>query len=172
MRYKTTKEQMEEIVKNSLSIADVCRALNISAIGGNYKTIKSKLILWDINTEHFTGAAWNIGDKFKPFGKVIPLSEILVENSTYTNNAKLKERLIKAGLKEDKCEECGLFEWRGKKLSIELHHDNGNNRDQRLENLKMLCPNCHSQTDTFRKGNNKSAVNELRKEKYNKQLEG
>ena len=166
MRYKTTKEQMGQIVKNSLSIADVCRALNIRPIGGNYKTIKNKLVLWNIDISHFTGAAWNVGDRFKPFGKKIDLKDILVENSTYTNSSKLKNRLIKEGIKKDECEECGLSEWRDKKLSIELHHNNGNNMDHRIENIVFLCPNCHSQTNTFCKGNNKSVKNNLRQNKF------
>ena len=97
MKYTTTKEELEKIVKESLSIADICRALNIRPIGGNYRTIKSKLLKWNINTSHFTGAAWNVGNRFKPFRKTIPLSEILIENSTYINNGSLKKRLIKEG---------------------------------------------------------------------------
>jgi hypothetical protein len=61
----------------------------------------------------------------------------------------LKLRLLKAGLKDGSCEECGLTEWRGRPLSMALHHVNGDGRDNRLENLRLLCPNCHSQTDNF-----------------------
>lgn len=71
----------------------------------------------------------------------------MVENSTYSNMTKFKSRLIKANLIEYKC--CGITEWNGKPLTLQLHHINGNNRDNRLENLTFLCPNCHSQTDNF-----------------------
>lgn len=62
---------------------------------------------------------------------------------------KFKSRLIKANLIEYKCSCCGITEWNGKPLTLQLHHINGNNRDNRLENLTFLCPNCHSQTDNF-----------------------
>ena len=73
----------------------------------------------------------------------------MVENSTYSNMTKFKSRLIKANLIEYKCSCCGITEWNGKPLTLQLHHINGNNRDNRLENLTFLCPNCHSQTDNF-----------------------
>jgi len=65
------------------------------------------------------------------------------------NRTHLKTRLFAEGLKENRCEECGLTEWLGKPLSMALHHVNGDGRDNRLENLVMLCPNCHSQTENF-----------------------
>ena len=72
------------------------------------------------------------------------LEEICVKDSTYTNTTALKNRLIKAGLKSDCCEICGFSD------KIELHHINGNPRDHRLENLQILCPNCHAFTDNYR----------------------
>jgi hypothetical protein len=65
------------------------------------------------------------------------------------NRTHLKKRLIAAGLKQNQCEVCGLTEWLAKPLSMALHHINGDGRDNRLENLQLLCPNCHSQTDNF-----------------------
>jgi transposase-like protein/Zn finger protein HypA/HybF involved in hydrogenase expression len=165
MRYKITKEELEKIVKESLSISDVCRSLNIVANGGNYKTIHSKLKLWNINVSHFTGQAWNVGKRFKPFCKTIPLSEILIENSTYTNNHSLKKKLIKEGVKKNECENCQLTEWMGKPLSIQLRHNNGNNTDNRIENLTMLCPNCHSQTETYAGKNLPRKLRKIRKKR-------
>jgi Bacterial regulatory proteins, luxR family/HNH endonuclease len=66
-----------------------------------------------------------------------------------TNRTHLKSRLLAEGLKENRCERRGLSEWRGKPLAVALHHANGNGLDNRIENLVMLCPNCHSQTENF-----------------------
>ena len=150
MRYKHTKEEIEEAVKNSLAIAGVCRKLNMKPCGGNYKTLHGKFKEWQIDTSHFTGAAWNQGEQFKPFAKKYGLEDALVENSPYKNSNSLKKRLFKEVIKTKQCEECGIVEWNGKEITLELEHINGNNTDNRLENLKILCPNCHSQTTTFR----------------------
>jgi Zn finger protein HypA/HybF involved in hydrogenase expression/transposase-like protein len=77
-----------------------------------------------------------------------PLHLMLVEGSRH-NRVNLKQRMIKAGLKDGRCEDCGLTQWRGQPLSMALHHVNGDGRDNRLENLRLLCPNCHSQTENF-----------------------
>lgn len=77
-----------------------------------------------------------------------PASEVFAAN-TRSNRGHLKQRLLRMGLKDGRCEACGLGEWRGEPLSLELHHVNGDRHDNRLENLQLLCPNCHSQTDNW-----------------------
>jgi hypothetical protein len=83
-----------------------------------------------------------------PRPKAIPIHELFV-NGPRRNRNHLKSRLVAAGLKENRCEQCGLEDWRGRPLSMALHHVNGDGHDNRLENLTMLCPNCHSQTPNF-----------------------
>ena len=80
--------------------------------------------------------------------KALPLSELLVAGRP-RNRTHVKSRLLGSGLKENRCEDCGLIAWRGKPLAMALHHLNGDGDDNTLENLRLLCPNCHSQTENF-----------------------
>lgn len=78
-----------------------------------------------------------------------PLSEILIKG-IYLSTIHLKWRLIEEGVKEWKCEKCGNTEWLGNPIPLELHHKNGDRSDNELENLELVCPNCHALTDTYR----------------------
>lgn len=83
-----------------------------------------------------------------PRPRLEPIEQILAAGRR-RNRTHVKWRLLSAGLKGDRCEICGAADWRGRQLSLELHHVNGDGLDNRLENLQLLCPNCHSQTDTW-----------------------
>lgn len=155
MTVKRTREEFEKAVRNSVSIAGMCRYLGIKPCGGNYKLMHITIEKYNLDTSHFRGQGWNSGLKFKPcIAK--PIENILTDNSSF-QSFKLKNRLIKEGIKEHICECCGLTSWQDKKIPLELHHKNGNNRDNRLENLQLLCPNCHALTDSYRGRNNKAA---------------
>jgi len=98
-----------------------------------------------------SSAAWYDAVKrgaLTPRPSAIPLAELLVAG-TPRGRGHIKQRLLKAGLKDGSCEECGLDEWRGQPLRTTLHHINGDPYDHRLENLRFLCPNCHSQTPNY-----------------------
>ena len=153
MAHKKSKDEFEEAAKQSHSIAEMCRMLGLRPCGGNYRLMHNAIEQFALDTSHFTGQGWNIGLKFKPFEEK-PMSEILVKESTY-QSFKLKRRLLKEGFKQHICECCGLSEWQASPIPLELHHLNGDNRDNRLENLQLLCPNCHALTDSYR-GKNKS----------------
>ena len=168
MKYRYTEEELKNAVKQSFSLAGVCRLLGIRPAGGNYAIIKQKIKRLEIDTSHFTGQGWNVGIRAKRTAKSQPMSEILVKDSTYMSTNKLRKRLITEGYKSYKCESCGLVEWLGKPIKLELHHKNGDNSDNRLENLLVLCPNCHAYTDTYRGKNKLSAISEKRLVEYRK----
>lgn len=93
------------------------------------------------------------GVKGEPCPSAYNLQDILNGKHPEYQSFKLKNRLIKEGIKENKCECCGISEWNGKPLNLELHHIDGNSCNHLLDNLQLLCPNCHSQTDNFRSKN-------------------
>jgi len=148
---------LKEAVDTSGSIRQALEKLGVAPYGGNYATFKKAVEHFEIDTSHFHGKLWNMGDHSGHLKRVRPaplsLDEILVENSNY-QSYKLKKRLLKAGFKQHKCEICGIEEWLGEKVPIELDHINGIRTDNRLENLRILCPNCHATTSTYR-GKNK-----------------
>jgi len=148
--YKSTDAEFIDAVKSSNSIREALIKLNLKAAGGNYECFHKRVKELDISIDHFTDPkVWNKGKKFGPRRS---LEQYL--NGVPIQSHKLKLRLIVEGIKEHKCEECGIVKWRGKPTPIELDHINGNHHDNRLENLRLLCPNCHAQTETYR-GKNK-----------------
>ena len=145
---KRTDEEFAGAVAGSLSMRQTLLSLGMSATGSAYPSAKRRIERLGLDTTHWVGQASNRGRKFlrKP---ARPLSDILVENSDYRSRRLLKQRLIREGLLEEECGVCGLTDWQGKSITLQLDHINGVNDDHRLENLRLLCPNCHSQTDTF-----------------------
>lgn len=150
-RHKIPFEEMQKIVSESFSFSEVSRKCGWRVNSSTFKIIRKYVKDYNLSISHFMGHKSNVGNRLG-CGKVKPLGEILVKESYYKNSS-LKKRLIEAGLKEDKCEVCGITEWQGKSITIEVHHINGDNTDNRLENLQLLCPNCHSQTDNYRNSN-------------------
>jgi hypothetical protein len=135
-------------VANNISIGGVLHALGCGVSGTNYRRVHNMVRDLHLDTSHWLGAAYLRG-KTHSWSPAIPLSEILVERSTYTDRMRLKRRLVAAGLVPYACADCGISEWQDRPLVRQLDHLNGVGDDNRLENLRLLCPNCHSQTSTY-----------------------
>lgn len=150
MKYRFNKDELQEIVSACLSIAEVCRTMGIVPAGGNYTTVNSKIREFGIDISHFTGQVWNIGDRYKRIRDPKPLDTILVKSSTYLNTTNLKGRLFRDGVKSVVCECCGLSEWMSNPIPTELHHIDGDRANNQLDNLQILCPNCHALTHNYR----------------------
>lgn len=151
-----TTEDLIEAVKASKSIRQVLEKLKLVQAGGNYDQVKKYIKVHNLNTGHFIGRAWNKG----LIGRYLPhisTQEILKKGSSF-QSFKLKQRLFIEKIKQPKCEECG---WAKKsedgRIPVELDHINGDKFDNRLENLRILCPNCHSLKLTHRGKNKKNA---------------
>ncbi|MFA5933203.1 MAG: HNH endonuclease signature motif containing protein [Microgenomates group bacterium] len=152
---KWTELELKGAVIQSRSIRNVLIILGLKPAGGNYKQIKKHLINLKINVDHFTGKGWNKGFSGRYLPR-IPLKNILVANSDF-QSYKLKRRLFQTNLKKEECEECGWAECSiDGRIPLELDHINGISQDNRLENLRILCPNCHSLKTTHRGRNRKS----------------
>lgn len=150
-RRRWSDKQMIEAIKSSYSFASVLRKLGLSVRPGNYPTLRNFIKTHEISISHMDPFGHK-SSQFKSIG--LPLGEILVDNSTYSSGS-LKRRLIKSKILKNKCSICGCSEWNGKPLKTILDHINGKNNDHRIENLRMLCPNCNSQQETFCRGGRK-----------------
>lgn len=137
-------EEIEQFVKESFSYAELARKIgynDASKNGSAYRTVHQMIDELDLDTSHFTGQGWNKNNfdysRFK-YGKKIKTADAL--------NAI-------ALLRGYKCESCGLEEWQGKQIPLEVHHIDGDELNSDLSNLQILCPNCHALTDNY-KGKN------------------
>lgn len=146
-----------EIVKSSPTLTRIVNRCGLRNIGGNFHTVLRRIEEEGLDISHIRrGLGSNKGLR-RGGAKPVALNELLVENSTY-HRGHLKRRLLKEGVIKNECTGCGLGpEWCGKPLVLRLDHTNGVNNDNRQGNLRLLCPNCDSQTTTFA-GRNKKIV--------------
>jgi HNH endonuclease len=140
-----TEQEVREAVATARSLTEALRTLSLRPAGGNYETLRKLIERYSISVEHFDP----IWTRRHPRSRTMtPLDEVLVEHSTY-DRGRLKRRLYQKGLKSRRCELCGQGEnWRGQPMSLILDHVNGVPTDNRIENLRIVCPNCAATLET------------------------
>lgn len=168
-RSKYTKEVLTEAAMSSTSMASCIKYLGLKLTGGNYSHIQSLLRYYAVDTNHFTGKGWAKGKSCVDNESLrsmvrktkIPDEEVFIKNSYPVSGSKLVKRLLSKGWVYC-CNACGnTGSWLGNPLTLHLDHINGVHNDNRLENLRFLCPNCHQQTHTWgNKVRNKSPSGE------------
>lgn len=148
-RTSWTTKDLKTAARNSYSIRQVINSLGLIPAGGNYQQIKRAILKCNIDISHFTGQGWKKNRKFE-FSPRKDLGDILKKGTSF-QSFKLKNRLFLAGIKKPKCEICGWAELSiDGRIPVELDHINGDSTDNRLDNLRILCPNCHSLQSTHR----------------------
>ena len=171
---------IDKLIENAdkcVNMLDLCHKMGIESVGGeDYKEIRQ--LAQELGIElKFTYKRNTMCD----YHPRIETKDILVKDSTYRNATKLKNRLIEEGIKEYRCERCKNTEWEGVPIPLQIHHVNGVHNDNRLENIQLLCPNCHSLTDTYAgknanrenstKYSNQVSRKRIKKEEWDKLLE-
>ena len=158
------KEWLEELCKNSYSYAEVLRKAGRKQGGGTQATLRKKIQEFNIDISHFTGQKWQnspnqINNQISR--EKYSLDEVFIKNSPVTQKV-LRGYVERHNILEYKCEVCGCDgHWQNGIISLEIDHINGDNSDNRIENIHYLCPNCHALTNTYR-GKNKALKSECR----------
>ena len=148
-----SEENLRKIIKECYSNTEVIKMLGLKPGGGTFENLKKHIEKYNIDTSHFTGQLWHSNPKLSIEDKKLnTLDNILKENTNYSSD-RLKKRLIEVGYKLAKCEICGNSKWNGKDIPLELHHIDGNHFNNKIENLQILCCNCHAQTPNYRTRN-------------------
>jgi hypothetical protein len=140
-----SEEEARQAIAVSLSYAEALRRLGMCASGRSAPILKKWASRWGISTAHFDPNKARLRGLRRT---ATPLEEVLVEGSTY-HRGHLKRRLFEEGIKQRRCEICGQGErWHGRRIALILDHVNGVSTDNRLENLRIVCPNCAAALDT------------------------
>ena len=142
MKYDWNLERIKEVIPQCINFTEVLEMLSIPRQGNNSNTLKRLLDENNIDYSHFTGRA-------RVYNNTSTSINEYLSNRVKITSGKLRIKLLAEGLKENKCEICGITKWHGKPIVCQLHHIDGNNQNNNLENLQILCPNCHSQTENY-----------------------
>lgn len=154
---KYTKELLEPVVGSSISMLEVLRKLGLKPTGGNFRHIQGRVRYVGLKTDHFRRKGWSKGETTQTHPSVRKIrdklrftnEEVFIKNSPVDSGSRITKRLIEDFGWEYRCSVCRITEWLGNQLSLHLDHINGTHNDNRFENLRFLCPNCHQQTNTW-----------------------
>ena len=151
--HKYTLDQLKRAINEATSLRQVLLKLHVAPYGGNYEILKKAISHYKLDTSHFNGQAWNKGKKMPAKYSLTDYFENKIPIQSY----KLKNRLLDNKLFKPVCSNCNNETWLNKPIPLELDHINGDNKDNRFENLRLLCPNCHALTPTYRSKNRSKA---------------
>lgn len=144
-KIKYTQTELENGISKCFSWKEVANWFGVKPRSGTQYYIRQLAKKYNISTNHFLGSAWNKGKKFPPKRDI----QDYFDGKVFITSHNLKLKLFKQGIKKYQCENCLLTEWQSKPIPLELDHINGTHTDNRLENLRILCPNCHALTETY-----------------------
>ena len=146
-----TRQEIEQFVKESFSYAELSRKCGYGQTSGSSISQMHQMIdQYELDISHFTGQGWLLGKTFES-DKYIPFEEYIKGDHVQTN--KVRKKLLREGLKEHICECCLNTTWNVVPIPLEVHHKDGDKDNNEIENLELLCPNCHALTDNY-KGKN------------------
>ena len=150
---KYTEKELVRAISVSTPMRQTLLYLNVAPFGGSDDVLRKAIEHFDLDTSHFTSQAWNKGRRLTSRKA---LKEYLTRNSNISSY-KLKQRLLRERVLDAICSHCAKSTWLNKAIPLELDHINGDNKDNRLQNLRLLCPNCHALTPTYRSKNRTKA---------------
>lgn len=144
-KYVYDRDRINEAIPKSTTYSEVLEYLGIPTRGGNIETLKRIIEQMGVDTSHFTGR--RVNDVTRQY---YILSDKYIESGRRIQSSKLLEKLVRENKKCPQCEKCGIVDWNGKAIVFHLHHLDGNPENNNLDNLQVLCPNCHSQTNNYK----------------------
>lgn len=144
--YKYTEQELKDAIASSSSTREALSKLGVKPAGGNYDVFRKAVKYFNLDTSHFEGQSWS---KDKKIGPRRSLKKYLSNEYSIQSN-KLRIRLLHEGIFDHICQICNSTKWNDQPIPLELDHINGDNKDNSLSNIRLICPNCHAQTSNYR----------------------